>query len=338
MTDSNIANAVKYLDETYEPSNIKKQRDRTDLLHLVRSYVNDLLEQELYGKYMLPDDRCGFWPQKEVASKLGGGHKGFADVWPIDRSAHLVGVEHQHVTHSNALTDIPAEKKVADFETGLDMMISEIFGSYESEQRQSGTRDSSIFELDSDVYQQLKHNGEKETNDILDYVAKLIDQMLACKQAATQNNINWKSIGMTPPNFTAKALKHVTRPHVGVDSIDWRVVMHCAKHIGVPESVLESSQKRLEDWYAARGDRPYDISKALGDKRRTFGDKPRTSEKKPPHLPPRRYAASKEVFLATTRTPNTRSRSALQPENTMDANEETSTSKRPRLAAESASE
>lgn len=144
-------------------------------------------------------------------------------------------MKHQQVPHSNALTDIPAEKKVAAFDTGLDMMISEIFGAYETEQRRSGTRDSSILEVDSEVYQKLKHHGEKETNDILDSVAMLIDQMLACKQAATQNNINWKNVGMTPPDITTKALEHITPPDIGVDSIDWRVVMHCAEHIGIPE-------------------------------------------------------------------------------------------------------
>ncbi|KAJ2963501.1 hypothetical protein NQZ79_g1492 [Umbelopsis isabellina] len=331
MTDSNIANNVESIDETYLPSDINKQRDREDLLNLVRNYVCDLLEQELYGKYMLPDDICGFWPQKKLAPKLGREHKGFADVWPVDRSAHLVGVEHQHVTHTNALTDIPAEKKVAAFETGLDMMMSEIFGSYEKEHRRLGTRDSSILEIDSDVYHQLKRHGEKEANDILDFVAKLIDQMLVCKQAATQDKIDWESIGMTSPNYTAKALKHITHPHEGVDSIDWRVVMHCAEHIGVPESVIENSKKRLEDWYAVRGDRPYDISKARADKRRSREDQPS-------RLPRRRYAASKDVSIEVTRTPNTRSSSATKRKSLMNANEETNTSKQPRIAAESTSE
>lgn len=77
MTDSNIANAVEYVDETYEPSDIKKARDRTDLLHLVRMYVHDLLDQELYGRYMLPDDRCEFWPREKLATKY------VCVVWPV---------------------------------------------------------------------------------------------------------------------------------------------------------------------------------------------------------------------------------------------------------------
>jgi hypothetical protein len=168
-------------------------------------------------------------------SRLGDGHKGFADIWPVDRSAHVVGVSREHVTHNNALIDIPAGKKTATFETGLDMLISEIFGNYECEHRRSGTRESSILEMDSDVYYQLKQRGEKETNDILDLVAKLIDQMLVCKQGALQNGMNWKSIGMTPPSYTTNGPQQVTSLPDIVDSIDWRIVMHCAEHVGVPE-------------------------------------------------------------------------------------------------------
>jgi hypothetical protein len=167
--------------------------------------------------------------------RLGDGHKGFADIWPVDRSAHVVGVSREHVTHNNALIDIPAGKKTATFETGLDMLISEIFGNYECEHRRSGTRESSILEMDSDVYYQLKQRGEKETNDILDLVAKLIDQMLVCKQGALQNGMNWKSIGMTPPSYTTNGPQQVTSLPDIVDSIDWRIVMHCAEHVGVPE-------------------------------------------------------------------------------------------------------
>jgi hypothetical protein len=68
MADTNSPKNPESIDETYLPSDVKIRRDREDWSNLVRSYVCDLIESELYSKYLLPDKRCGFWPQKNLAA------------------------------------------------------------------------------------------------------------------------------------------------------------------------------------------------------------------------------------------------------------------------------
>jgi hypothetical protein len=97
------------------------------------------------------------------------------------------------------------------------------------------------------------------------------------------------------------------------------------------DSVIKSSRKRLEEWYAVSDDRRNDNSLERNEEQKTGDDKHT-------QLPRRRQAALKDASVSATRTANMQTRSANKRKSPMDAEDETSSSKQPRNFEESTGE
>lgn len=163
-----------------------------------------------------------------LCSSLASQYTGYADIWPPDRSVNMVGVERDPINVTNALTDIPDSAKTPLFDTGLDMLRSELFARFEQEQRRLGLRESSIMEADSDSYYELHVAWEERMNVMLTKLAETLDQMAVVKRASGKYCVQWADTGM-------EAIPSIDAPEYNERSLDWNLALHCAKHVGVPE-------------------------------------------------------------------------------------------------------